>query len=282
MLSEYNVCGIDYGLFSVYTERNGRIYFPEWLLPAFELYVKDEDIIQENNNQLSIPSIPDTLSCFLSFYHAQIWYPELEAIGLTPVSKLYVLNEAEIDNITNKGKLTNEFRSLVQKDNPGKCFYRLNSLSSKYEGYLNLDDAIYHMSKSDRILSTFKNFKSPYKHYLFVRKWIDMNNYIQYRCFILNNKLRGISLYDECTLQQPFPKEKLIEFIYSVMRQLDFYSDFTIDIAIHINKKDDMFVIEVNSPVYGIAGSANFTVSEISECLMKDCEGIEYPMIKLH
>jgi hypothetical protein len=61
------------------------------------------------------------------------------------------------------------------------------------------------------------------------------------------------------------------------MNLLDFYEDFTLDVAVNAQT---MFVIEVNSPVYGYAGSANFTANEVANILMKDCEGFDYPIFK--
>lgn len=186
------------------------------------------------------------------------------------------MDAAEIQNITKSGSLSSELMHKVQTENPNKHFYRLNSLSSKYEGYMTLDEAIDHISSSERTLATLKR---PIVHYLFVRDWVNCWEYVQYRCFVLNNTLKGVSIYDHQRLNKPLPKQKLIEFVQKVMKSLDFYQDCTLDIAIHISDLS-MFVIEVNSPVYGFAGSAMFTPVEIERVLMNKCEGIDYPVFR--
>jgi hypothetical protein len=104
-----------------------------------------------------------------------------------------------------------------------------------------------------------------------------MDKFVQYRCFILGGKLRGISHYDTLVLSYPICKKTLIDFIHRIMNLLDLYEDFTLDIAVNAFT---MFVIEVNSPVYAFAGSAKFTANEVAHILMKDCEGIDYPVFK--
>lgn len=286
MFNEDNICGIDYDLFHVYEEKNGRIYFPEWLLPAFEDHISnDNDILQEEDacegqnkgkRMLSISVFDDPTSAFISFFHAQNWYPELEKLKITPKSKLYHLNEKDIANIIHAGVISLKLMNKIAQENPGKRFYRLNSLSSKVREYLNLEDAIDYMSTCDRILVTLQK---PFPHYLFVREWVDLSNFVEYRCFIHDNELRGISHYSQNTTIFNLDKKKVITFLKKAMSALTFYNDYVLDIAIHIHTQD-MFVVEVNGPVYGYAGSANFTVTEVVGLLMRKCEGVEYPVFK--
>jgi hypothetical protein len=74
-------------------------------------------------------------------------------------------------------KIPKNLYSLYIEDillnSPTPKFYRLNSLSSKYKGILDINDAIEHLFTTDRIISTINNQTSPY---LFIREFIDLTN----------------------------------------------------------------------------------------------------------
>lgn len=287
MFNEINECGIDYGLtLSAFVKRGNRLCFQEWLLPAFEDYVDDTDIEEEedmsNHRYLSIPIIDDPITPFISFFHANIWYPELERESVitqtdfTPKSKLYLLNTTEVGNIINNKKLSTKLTKKINKENLGKHFYRLNSLSSKYKKHLNLEEAIKHIANSDRTTDTLKK---SFPHYLFVREWIDLSDYVEYRCFIHDRQLRGVSHYSVKDKIINVNKSSIKSFINKIIMCLDFYNDFTVDLAINI-RTCETFVIEINTPVYAYAGSAKFSINEVTNILMKKCEGVDYPVFR--
>jgi hypothetical protein len=81
----------------------------------------------------------------------------------------------------------------------------------------------------------------------------------------------------ECNYLSNKDKILIIKFVKKIISELDIYNDFSIDIAFSPN---NIFVIEINSPVYMMAGSCYFTLFDIKNLLDKKHENISYPIFK--
>ena len=266
-----NVSGIQYSLPLPFYVKNDRLFFKEWLLYIFD----DDNVKFENNAYLSI-DIPayDINKKFGSFFHADIWYDDIKEY--TPVSQLIPISKYELNEMLVFHRVPPEFQKRVYLK--GDLYFRLNSLSSKYNGIKSFADAIYHICVTDRTRNTLKKNN---QHYLFVRKYIDFAVCTEYRCFITNRSLLGVTFNDLNPLKNNVVvsvdiKLKIIKFISKIMKEIC-YDDCTIDIAINDNNLT-LFVVEINSPVYFLAGSGNFTLDEVKEFLLEKKEEYTYPI----
>ena len=106
---------------------------------------------------------------------------------------------------------------------------------------------------------------------------IDFTDYTEYRCFIKNRTLLGVSYYDTDNFMTNEDKVRLIKFVKKVISELDIYNDFTADIAL---SKTSIFVIEINSPVYMMAGSGAFSLYDIKNVIDEKHKNINYPIFK--
>lgn len=288
---EINVCGADYDIKKPFEIINDKFYFESWL---YDVYIKDDiesenESIESTQDIISIP-INDMLlenysKMFIEYFYADIWYPII--CKYTIPSYLIKLNKNDVNYMIKNCKFPNKLYEYI-KDNillisPTPKFYRLNSLSSKYKDILNINDAIKHLFTSDRVISTINNQTNPY---LFIREYIDLTNYTEYRCFIKNRTLLGVSRYDinpdnmnptDSYYLSNKDKISIITFVKKIISELDIYNDFTIDIALSTDK---IIVIEINSPVYMMAGSCYFTLFDITNLIDKKHENISYPIFK--
>ena len=268
-MTESNICGIDYDMTPPYN-LSDRLYFEEWLLMYFDNIIKSEDdITQEDGNLLSIPCDDFTesyiSSIFTSIYYAENWYSTLEKFTIP--SKLYKLSKKEIND-----------RKFISIPPHGKSFYKLNSYSSKYIGYKPFSEAIVHIFETPRTRDILKN--GDIEHYLFVRDFVDMSNFLEFRCFYINYELRGVSIYKGDVEDESQIKTLILKFCKQVNRLLfELYKDFSMDIAIC---GDNIFIIEINSPVYFNAGSCLFNLNDVRHLLVEKNENFDYPIFKFY
>lgn len=304
---EINICGSDYDdikkPFGI-NKHNNTFYFETWL---YDVYIKDDlenDSDSDLENPKDIISIPldnkllkNYCNMFIEYFYADVWYPIISKYTIP--SFLIKLNKNDVNYMIKNCKIPKNLSLLYIEDillqYPTPKFYRLNSLSSKYNGILDINDAIEHLFTSDRILSTISNQTSPY---LFIREFIDLTNYAEYRCFIKDRTLLGVSRYytnsDYMDMTDEYLSKKdkisIIKFVKKIISELDIYNDFTVDIAIS-NTRDEaniykgeclhhIIVIEINSPVYMMAGSCYFTLFDVKNLLDKKHENICYPIFK--
>ena len=288
---EMNVCGADYDDVKKPFEIIGNnFYFESWLYDVYinECIDSENDPDDSEQEIISIPLNEPLLkgysNMFIEYFYADIWYPIIAEYTIP--SYLVKLSENDVKYmITNHNAPTTVYERIedILLKAPTPKFYRLNSLSSKYKGKLDMDDAIKHMFTSNRIISTISSQTSPY---IFIREFIDLTMYDEYRCFIKNRTLLGVSRYytdsdsmDTSNSNYLSNKDKisLIKFVKKIISELDIYNDFTIDIAF---SPSNIFVIEINSPVYMMAGSCYFTLFDIKNVIDKKHENISYPIFK--
>ena len=249
--------------------------FESWLYDAYINEGNDDLVLEEDDSYITIPFNEDTFSkLFVEYFYADKWFPLISKYTIP--SKLIKLDSKTVDYMIKNRKPTKELLDIVNKND--KKFYRLNSLSSKYKGILSFEEAIEHMFTSERILRTIKAQTSPY---LFIRDFVDFSNYTEYRCFVKDRSLLGVSFYDTDETKDNYLSEKnklaLISFIKKIISELDIYNDFTVDIAFSEKK---IFVIEINTPVYMMAGSGYFSLYDVKYVLDKKHENIIYPIFK--
>lgn len=104
------------------------------------------------------------------------------------------------------------FSNVVEGNNPGGSFFRLGSRSPKdtfnYRPLkvLNPLDAIHLCMLSDRIGHDIHwGFLHSYSPTFFVRPWLEMERWREFRCFVKDGKLYGISQY-YCFNDAEFPE----------------------------------------------------------------------------
>lgn len=286
---EMNVCGADYDDVKTPFEIIGNNFnFESWLYDVYINECSENDPDDSDREIISIPlneALLKTYSnMFIEYFYADIWYPIIAEYTIP--SYLVKLSENDVKYMIKNYKAPTTVYECIEDillKAPTPKFYRLNSLSSKYKGTLDMDDAIKHMFTSNRIISTISSQTSPY---LFIREFIDLTIYDEYRCFIKNRTLLGVSRYytdsdtmDTSNSNYLSNKDKisLIKFVKKIISELDIYNDFTIDIAF---SPSNIFVIEINSPVYMMAGSCYFTHFDIKNVIDKKHENISYPIFK--
>lgn len=201
---------------------------------------------------------------YMKYYSFDKWYPQIENIIDTPKSYIFEINDLYNGNIN----------KLIKKLPNQECFARLDCLSSK---------PIFSYKSSDEIISDlyFNNRTSDQigvDTKIIIREWI-YNITNEFRCFVCNGKLRGIS----CS----FKRKLLIEHIANITEMINKIvkitdnDDCTVDFGF-VNEK--IILIEINSPVYLAATSGYFDLSIPFdyEVLLGDYipEIINYPVIR--
>jgi len=139
------------------------------------------------------------------------WYEKLK--GLTIPSKYFRVPMAEIDPIitladgidkisdTFNERLNETIEAVKKAYSCDKVFVRLGSRSPK-DNMRDIDcvrsakDVFTQFCDSERVLSDLMlAMKNGYEPYIFVRKWVEMKRSMEFRCFVKDNKLKGISQY---------------------------------------------------------------------------------------
>lgn len=154
--------------------------------------VKKTHVESLSKKLLEIPTVmfrlsPEELKALINIYQSMI-----NKRGFSPDTK------TKID------KLRDKIDSLIKNNFPDGCFVKLGSRSPKdsWTGYNNgfcCKDGHYAMLlllDSERIINDLYMAKANnYLPYIMLRKWIDINPWREFRCFIKNKELVGISQY---------------------------------------------------------------------------------------
>jgi hypothetical protein len=228
------------------------------------------------------------------------WYEIVEKVCFTPKSWIFPLfefmNDVNMYSPSNICSLRNENVQLnnvmdeidtliASQLNNKQCFGRLDSVSSKPTSpYKNANEIMESLYRSSR---TYNMIKQDTK--LIIREWIP-NIENEFRCFIHNGKLRGIT----CEYKENI--DIYIEEIKNTVKNIIHYTDYH-DCSIDFGFVDDnnanvignknckkLMLIEINTPVYLCASSGNFDLNLPSdyEVLLGRYipDIITYPVIK--
>lgn len=220
----------------------------------------------ENNAKLNIENWPNLLysesmaTVILTLspeeQDALIKYHPFKAEEETPSEEVEKLIKAIIQKIT---QVTNNF--------PNGAFVKLGSRSPKdsYIGYkegfrcVDGDKAIQLFNDSERVIDDL--FKDQYHNYptrIIVREWIEMPKWAEFRGFIKNRKLVGLSQYNYLN-RKAFPEivkhadsirwaiEKKVERIADLLPLPDVVADFLYKVKTYGNERvSEVKLIELN------------------------------------
>lgn len=215
----------------------------------------------------------DNIESAINAYNFSVWYPSIAGVISTPTS--FILPQSSLLNNT-----CDNIINLLG----GKCFARLDRCSAKPEfSYSNSKEIIEDLKRSDRTNEYYKKGMD-----IVIREWLP-NILCEFRCFVFDDKLRGISVgNDDTDLQwNDKVKEKLdmIKSIILIISRDCQYEDFTADFCFNINKNQEIVLtlIEINTPVYLCASSGKFDLEQGYDynVLLGDYDKdlIDYPVI---
>lgn len=194
-------------------------------------------------------------------YYFSEWYDIIKTLCKTPESFIFDpcnLCDGAID------------RKIAELPN-NECFARLDPLSSK---------PLWSYKNSNEILASFSNSERC-KGFLgtkvIVREFVyDLCG--EFRCFIHNKRLRGISTPILLTEEQCLG---VIKMVNQITHHTD-YNDYSIDFAW---KNNELTLIEINTPVWLYASSGEFDLTDVRdiEILLGEYipDIIDYPVIKI-
>lgn len=151
-----------------------------------------------------------------------------------------------------------------------QCFAKLDSLSSKPKKPFNSANEIINDFENDertKYLFAEKNMK------IIIREWVDLNE-IEFRCFIKNKKLRGISSEGIISFVNICKINNLVEKIIHYTE----YEDCCIDMTFYCN---ELLVIKINTPLWLFSTSGYFYLDDENEknILLGDYY-LGYPVLK--
>lgn len=194
-------------------------------------------------------------------YYFSEWYDIVKDTVYTP--KSYICSYDDLFN----GKIDEIIKIL-----PGsKCFARLDTLSSKPTSpYYNSDEIIQDFQQSVRTNPYFDQ-NMP----IIIREYLDLNSF-EFRCFIHDKKLRGIST--ECKILNI---EEIIQTINHITFITD-YDSYCVDFTYYNGK---LMLIEINTPLWLFACSGLFCLElpyDVEILMGKYIPDIiNYPVIKI-
>ena len=219
-----------------------------------DLYVEDEWV----NRFATIHDIPYTadniehlMQIYIQAVYFEHWYTA-EADAFTIPSVFYPLSETEAD-------------ADVKWTEPK--FVRLNSVSPKYkEPVYSLREARRIIRTSPRCLDSIHNANQyGFPNLIVIRDWKDLSQGNEYRTFIYNDKLTGITNHDG-HIQQSFADagdtDELIQRVQTLLNAAKYclpHTTICMDVFIHNTDQTQDCVIEFSS--YGAAtdtGSGGF------------------------
>ncbi len=131
-------------------------------------------------------------------YYFSEWYPIVKDYIYTPVS--YICTYEELMN----GKVDEIIQAL-----PGKrCFARLDTLSSKPTSpYFHSSDIIHDLQQSERT-KYYYTATMP----IIIREYLDLRSF-EFRCFVHDNKLRGISTEGSLSVENIEEIKRVIQYM---------------------------------------------------------------------
>jgi hypothetical protein len=251
-----NTCGIQH--FEIYSKF------------LVEIYEYDKDFVNKSENVIDILN-KITPEWYLSEYYNIL----IENNIKTPYSE-FITMEILIEN----PKLVDD---KIKTFKNSQVFARTDSCSSKPSNpFYSADEIINSLKFSDRT----NNFINDSKSIVVLREYIsNISDYYEFRCFVHDGKLRGISSAQPINCK--FKIEKILSNIIKLINNIIFYTEYdmcTIDIA--INQFDqDIIIIEINTPVWLCATSGLFDLTNNYdyEVLLGTYKPdiIEYPIIKV-
>lgn len=171
-------------------------------------------------------------------YHFSEWYDIIKDAVYTP--KSYICSYDDLFN----GKIDKIIKTL-----PGsKCFARLNTLSSKPTSpYYNSTQIIQDLQRSERTKPYFVE-NMP----IIIREYLDLHSF-EFRCFVHDKKLRGISTEDHIHISKIKEIVQTINHITFITDYCSYCADFT-----YCNGR--LMLIEINTPVWLFATSGLFSL----------------------
>lgn len=195
-------------------------------------------------------------------YYFSEWYDIVKDTIYTP--KSYICSYDDLFN----GKIDEIIKTLPGK----KCFARLDTLSSKPNfPYYSSTEIIQDLQRSERTKPYFaKNMP------IIIREYLDLHSF-EFRCFVHDKKLRGISTEDHINISK-------IEEIIQTINHITFISDYDSYCADFTYYDGKLMLIEINTPVWLFACSGLFClelpydVEILMGTYMPDI--INYPVIK--
>lgn len=218
-----------------------------------------------NSCGVNIPSILeqfvniDDIDDYEEEYYFSEWYHTIKDKVNTPKSWIFnakCLNNGEID-------------ALID-DLDGECFARTDSCSTKpTEPYTSSEDIKYSFTNSDRC----RDYK---KQKIIIREYV-YGLSKEFRCYIHDRKLRGIS-------SQIYITEKQIEEVEHIVNLITHYTGYdfySCDFAFH---NDKLMLIEINSPVWLFATSGEFDLDVPADRMILfgdySPDFISYPVVR--
>jgi hypothetical protein len=149
------------------------------------------------------------------------------------------------------GKIDKQIAEMPNKN----CFARLDTLSSKpKKPYKNSLEIILDLSKTPRTSQYFtKEMKIIIREYLDFDLDSKTNCNIEFRCFVHNKQLRGISSEGEI--------KDLNEVIENI-NKITFYTDYDSYCADFTYYNNKLILIEINTPVWLFGCSSLFSLDE--------------------
>jgi hypothetical protein len=203
----------------------------------------------------------------LAMFNFDKWYPQIKDHLRTPASYIFGLEDLY------NGNIDNLIETLPNKE----CFARLDSCSTKPEkAYKNSTEIVTDIYRNSR---TFNEIEITTK--VIIREWIyGITN--EFRCYVLDTKLRGISCNSFKHQTMIMENIKIIEQSVSKITKLTENDDYSVDFG--FDSESTLMMIEINSPVYLAATSGNFDLSVPGdyEILLGDymVDIVSYPVIK--
>lgn len=195
-------------------------------------------------------------------YHFSEWYDIIKDNVYTAKSHI-----CSYDDLFN-GKIDEIINTLPES----KCFARLDTLSSKPTSpYYSSTEIIQDLQRSERTKLYFQQ-NMP----IIIREYLDLHSF-EFRCFVHDKKLRGISSEDHIHISKIKEIIQTINYITFIAEYDSYCADFTY----HDGK---LMLIEINTPVWLFACSGLFCLELVYdvEILMGKYipDIINYPVIK--
>ena len=200
------------------------VTFQAWLVEVFEQlgdcdYSEEPDLERPTLNVVvseQLVTKPQLESIFSSFYNMEYWYPYLSR-GMTAVTEFIPLSSDDIKDIlarTPSRALIERVQDVINRMNTGRaetiesrergsgCFIRLNSLSPKCSDPVSsAQHALTILADTPRTSNKLKD--NNMNHSIAVRQFIpNIDEKIEFRCFVHSRQARAISYYDEKVADQ--------------------------------------------------------------------------------
>lgn len=260
-----------------------ELYFADFLDDhALDYTIRDERAYLPGNEDLVNRLYAEQISTT----HSQHWYPSLmEKPGLTFESVLIELDEDDLNVLKRYAvdpkapkiqELAQRIKIAGESLNHPFLFVRLNSVSPKprrlSHNRFNVKSvgwehrALELLMESSRTRHTLHN--PLWDHYIMIRKFVPIEEWQEFRCFIYKNRLTAISQYHCYQKYKKLAgqKSKIRDMIYKFYRE-NFvyipYEDCVMDVI--ISDDDYVQIVEFNSfGPDGMAGSSlyNWDIDE--------------------